>query len=257
MLSPRQREHFAERGFVRLPGVFSRDAAAAMEQRVWEWLERHHGVRRDDPASWTLAQPTGLQPLKHQAVFDPNGGALLLEALDELLGAGCWKRPREWGGFLVSFPSAGETRARAPWHTDFDYRGPSDRVFGALVFSYLCDVPAGAGGTLVVAGSQRVIRRFVEGRSRASLAPMKTVRLALMHSDPWLAALAAEENAAGLDLAPLRGERSVAGVPVEIVELSGEAGDVVIGHPWLLHRGAPNRGERPRFMRVQRVLAGL
>jgi hypothetical protein len=45
----------------------------------------------------------------------------------------------------------------------------------------------------------------------------------------------------------------VAGVPVDIVELCGEAGDVVIGHPWLLHRGAPNRGERPRFMRVQRV----
>ena len=253
MLTPSQREHFAARGFVRLPGVFSRVAAAAMEQRVWEWLERHHGVGRDDPASWTLAQPTGLQPLKQHAIFDAIGGTALLAALDELLGAGCWKRPREWGGFLVSFPSAGETRARAPWHTDFDYRGPSDRVFGALVFSYLCDVPAGAGGTLVVAGSQRVIRRFVEGRSRASLAPMKTVRLALMHSDPWLAALAAEENAAGLDLAPLRGERSVAGVPVEIVELSGEAGDVVIGHPWLLHRGAPNRGERPRFMRVQRV----
>ena len=183
-----QREHFAARGFVRLPGVFSRDAAAAMEQRVWEWLERHHGMRRDDPASWTLVQPTGLQPLRHQAVFEPNGGALLLEALDELLGAGGWKRPREWGGFLVSFPSAGETRARAPWHTDFDYRGPSDRVFGALVFSYLSDVPAGGGGTLAVAGSHRVIRRFVEGRPRSALAPMKTVRLALMHSDPWLAA---------------------------------------------------------------------
>jgi hypothetical protein len=33
MLDPAQREHFEERGYVRLPGVFSRDAAAAMEQR--------------------------------------------------------------------------------------------------------------------------------------------------------------------------------------------------------------------------------
>lgn len=256
MLDPSQREHFAARGFVRLPGVFSRDAAAAMEQRVWEWLERHHGVRRDDPASWTQAQPTGLQPLKQHAIFDAIGGTALLAALDELLGAGCWKRPREWGGFLVSFPSAGETRARAPWHTDFDYRGPSDRVFGALVFSYLCDVPAGAGGTLAVAGSHRVIRRFVEGRPPKALAPMKAVRLTLMRSDPWLATLAAEQSAPSIDLAALRGEHHVAGVSVEVVELSGEAGDVVIGHPWLLHRGAPNRGERPRFMRVQRVLAG-
>ena len=33
MLSPAEREHFTERGFVRLPGVFSREAAATMEQR--------------------------------------------------------------------------------------------------------------------------------------------------------------------------------------------------------------------------------
>jgi hypothetical protein len=78
-----------------------------------------------------------------------------------------------------------------------------------------------------------------------------------MRSDPWLAALAAEENAGRLALDGLFRAREVAGVPVEVVELCGEAGDVVIGHPWLLHRAAPNRGERPRFMRVQRVSALL
>ena len=82
---------------------------------------------------------------------------------------------------------------------------------------------------------------------------MKTVRLALMRSDPWLAALAAREDAGELDLAALLGKRDVAGETVEIVELTSAAGDVVIGHPWLLHRGAPNRGDRPRMMRVQRI----
>jgi hypothetical protein len=45
----------------------------------------------------------------------------------------------------------------------------------------------------------------------------------------------------------------VEGVPVRVAELAGEAGDVVIGHPWLLHCGAPNCGPAPRLMRVQRV----
>ena len=40
---------------------------------------------------------------------------------------------------------------------------------------------------------------------------------------------------------------------MRVVELTGEAGDVVIGHPWLLHAGAPNCGAAPRLMRVQRV----
>ena len=257
MLSPAQREHFAERGFVRVPGAFPRDAAAAMEQRVWAWLERQHGVCPTDPSTWRRGPIEGLQPLKHQVVFDAIGGAVLLGALDELLGAARWTRPKHWGQFLVSFPSpiGEETRSRGPWHTDFDYRGPSERVFAALVFSYLSDVPDGAGGTLAVAGSHRLIRRFVEGRGQAALGRMKTVRHAFMRSDPWLASLAAEENAGRCDLTELVGEREVAGVPVEIVDLSGEAGDVVIGHPWLLHRAAPNRGERPRMMRVQRVVS--
>jgi hypothetical protein len=40
---------------------------------------------------------------------------------------------------------------------------------------------------------------------------------------------------------------------VRVVELAAGAGDVVIGHPWLLHAGAPNCGAAPRIMRVQRV----
>ena len=42
-------------------------------------------------------------------------------------------------------------------------------------------------------------------------------------------------------------------VPIEVVELTGEAGDVIVGHPLLPHTPAPNCGDRPRFMRVQRI----
>lgn len=254
MPTPSQRALFEQQGFVRLAGAFSRADAAAMEARVWAWLERRHGIRREDPATWTVATPTGLQGMKSHAIFAAIGAAPLCAALDELVGAGRWQRPKDWGGFLVTFPSAKPWAVPSHvWHTDFAYRGPADPPQGALVFSYLSDVPPGAGGTLAVAGSHRVIASFVAARPSAGREPMKTTRTALLASDPWLRELVAREHAPGRSERLMRADAVVAGVPVRVVELAGEAGDVVIGHPWLLHCGAPNCGAAPRIMRVARV----
>jgi hypothetical protein len=47
------------------------------------------------------------------------------------------------------------------------------------------------------------------------------------------------------------GETTVEGVPLRVVELTGEPGDMVFCHPVMVHCGAPNRGTRPRFMRIK------
>jgi hypothetical protein len=49
VLAAEQLEEFEEHGFVRVPGAFPRDAAAAMELRLWHWLEKHHGALRRRP----------------------------------------------------------------------------------------------------------------------------------------------------------------------------------------------------------------
>jgi len=41
------------------------------------------------------------------------------------------------------------------------------------------------------------------------------------------------------------------GVPLRVVELTGEPGDMVFCHPLMVHCAAPNRSERPRFMRIK------
>jgi hypothetical protein len=114
-------------------------------------------------------------------------------------------------------------------------------------------VPPGAGGTLAVEGSPRVIEAFVAGRPSAGREPMKTTRFPLIASHPWLRELVAKEGAPDRTERLMRPGAAVAEVPVRVVELAGEAGDVVIGHPWLLHCGASNAGAAPRLMRVQRV----
>jgi hypothetical protein len=46
-------------------------------------------------------------------------------------------------------------------------------------------------------------------------------------------------------------ETIVDGVPLRVVELTGEPGDMVFCHPVMVHCPAPNRGTRPRFMRIK------
>jgi len=246
----------AERGFVRLRGVFSRDQAAAMEERVWGALHRRHGVRRDDPGTWALPPASRLQSLRADRVFDPIGGPALERALDALLGRGGWERPRHWGQFLVSFPEREPPpRSRAGWHTDFPYTLPADRVCGALVLSFLSEVPRRTGATLALAGSPALVARFLAARPRLRRARMKEVRQALLASDPWLRSLCPGWTQRDWPWELPSGEHVLADVPLRVVELTGEPGDVVIGHPWLLHSPSPNRGDRPRFMRVQRLRA--
>lgn len=226
-----------------------------MRSRVWRTLERKHGFRCDDPASWSPQAVWGLQSLKRHSVFEPIGGPRLTAALDALLGPGCWKRPKDWGQMLVSFPGGGPwTVPHHPWHTDFPYTGPTDRVWGALVFSFVSDVPPRNGGTAVLMGSPELVRRFVGRWPREKLQKMKTVRRALMSSDPWLAALCSAEPDPERVARFMEREHVVDGVPLRVVELTGRAGDVVVGHPWLLHCPVPNRGDQPRIMRVQRIV---
>ncbi len=223
-----------------------------MEERLWTALGRRHGVQADDRATWEVPLRTGLQPLRTHAVFRPIGGPALCGALDDLIGEGRWEVPRHWGQFLVSFPASdGEmARSRPMWHTDFPCSMPADRVAGALVLSFLGEVPARTGGTLVLAGSPGLVAGFLREHPRLTGARMKVARRQLMATHPGLASLG---TLAGPGWADEAVSANAASRDLEVVELSGEPGDVVIGHPWLLHSPSPNRGDRPRFMRVQRI----
>jgi hypothetical protein len=49
-------------------------------------------------------------------------------------------------------------------------------------------------------------------------------------------------------------ETNVEGVPLRVVELTGEPGDMVFCHPLMVHCSTQNRGTRPRFMRIKQQL---
>lgn len=86
---------------MRVPAAFDSGVAAAMRDVVWRGLE--NGVRRDAPATWTIEQPVKLQKLKDHPAFNAVGSARLLAAIDAVLEAQVYEKPRRWGAIFVAF----------------------------------------------------------------------------------------------------------------------------------------------------------
>jgi hypothetical protein len=253
-LSERQRADFERDGVVRLPGAFSATDAAHMREQVWNALREEYGIQPDEPATWTIGQPTGFQALTRSGAFDALGGPVLAGALDDLLGKGGWKAPKHWGSPLLRFPVGGSSWEvpGKQWHLDFPARGPTRPLFGVRILALLDAVEPRAGGTLVVTGShelvaRRVARKPAPGHSR-------DVRRSLMQTDPWFLHLCSDtEDADRIERFMTRGA-VVDGVTVRVVELTGAPGDAFLMHPWQLHAPAPNCGTSPRLMLSHAVM---
>lgn len=248
-----QFDEFDRLDMVRVPGAFSEAEAKAMRAAVWDTLQRRCGVSPDDRATWDAPISGTLQKLRTRELFKPTFGPAVQSTLDDLMGPGRWERPNHWGSFLVSFPQPPGARSRPNFHTDFAYDLAPDRIDGALVFAFLGSVPEGGGGTLVVEGSHRVIAGFIDAKPHLKRARMKVTRKALLASHPFLKSLSGGWTDSDWVADLPRSHETVLGNEVRVVELTGQPGDVVICHPWMLHSPTPNRGTEPRFMSVQRI----
>ena len=243
---------FDQNGFIRLQGAFSPKDAALMQEVIWDTLGALHDIRRDDRGSWQLPLATGLQAIRDHPVFSPVGAPSLTAFLDALLGYEKWQPPKHWGQFLVSLPDK-EIRSRPNWHTDFPYTLPLNKQSGAVVFSLLSDATTGSGSTLALAGSHIVIEEFVRQTPATLTQTMAETRKLFLDSHPWLSALSTDWTEEDWVAGMVGKTALVDNSRVEIVELTGKPGDIIVAHPWLLHSTSPNRSDSPRFARVQRI----
>lgn len=252
MLTNDQRSEFERTGIVKLQGVFSVDDAARMREVVWAELDERYGMRADDPSTWNGEQHlSGLKRTKKHRAFDAILGPALEGALDDLLGPG-WERPHHQGQVLVTMPDATEWRVpHQLWHTDVGYEVAPR---GVKHWAFLDKVEPGGGGTVQLAGSHRLLSRYLEGKSSNELNHGQ-VRDGFLRSHPWLRMLTRDDGA------PDRNERlmtesDVDGLPARVVELTGEPGDVYLTDLWIMHARPRNASSRPRLMRSRVFSAG-
>ena len=233
--------------------AFSRADGLAMERQWWRELEDTHGIRRDDRSSWRQI-PGDLKAAKR----DPVQARILTERVrgvfDDLLGQAAWSPPRDWGRPLVTFPEPGAWECRPGTGTGTILATCTSITPGRYSLSASsARSRRRGGGTLILSGSPRLLiqqeRRIPASQRRGSIA---TLRERFHRSHPWLMALTGQAPSPADRIAAfMDSETIVEGVPLRVVELTGEPGDMVFCHPVMVHCVGPNRGTRPRFMRIK------
>lgn len=107
--------------------------------------------------------------------------------------------------------------------------GPTARSAGLRCIG---DVAPGGGGTLLVAGSHRMVERFVTREPEMARRQAKDARAACHRSNDWLAELAlGDGQEPGRVESFMSTETDVEGIPARVVEACGQPGDVFVCHP--------------------------
>jgi len=247
---------FERDGYVVVRQAFSPLDALAMERRWWSELEDAHGIRRDDLSSWRQI-PGDLKAAKRDPIQARILTGRVRGAFDDLLGTTAWSPPRDWGRAIATFPEPGvwEVPTRL-WHWDNLCEPHMDQPRALFVVSFIGSVAPRSGGTLILSGSPRLLieqERRIPASQRGGSGASIWERFHRSH--PWLMALTGQApSPADRTAAFMNGETIVDGVPLRVVELTGEPGDMVVCHPVMVHCRAPNRGVRPRFMRIKQQL---
>lgn len=255
MLSVEQRAEFECRGVVRLPGAVDSGAARELTERIWVELESNAGVDRDSHSASELLNPNAkaTRALKKTGAFDLVYSPVVQAAADALLGRGQWAPTPSGPGLLLTLPGqTGWTLPHKVWH--FDYRCPGGRngLPGVQPFLCLDRVEPHGGGTLVVAGSHRLVGKIQQGEGPEFAGQSADVRKRLRREVPWLRDLWSTRSGEDREARFMAEATEHEGVPLQVVELTGECGDVTLMHPWIVHSLSANCRERARIVLTDR-----
>jgi hypothetical protein len=218
-------DDFCEEGFLVVRGAVAPDIVRAC-RNVIEAELRALSVDAHDPATWT--EPIVRIPCPEVPAFAAAGTSpALWKMYDALLGPGCWVQRQGVGGTIpVRFPSKKDP-GDAGWHIDGSYNvegqwwvNVHSRYRGLLSLILFTDVGENDAPTEVIVGSHLDIPRI--------LAPY---------------------GEAGVFFGDVSAEIPAATFRRPSAFATGDAGDVFICHPFLVHRATwPHRGVKPRII---------
>lgn len=228
-LSPAQRRQFQAKGFVVIKGCFSRETARAWTDKALRRL----GCDPADPKTWTQKSVTAPRSAELEIrTFAPKAWAAICELVG---GEDRVERPEleSWlDAFHVKFPHGTDRGWIAPsspentgWHKDGGPDEPhflDDRRNGLQTFAHFSTVKPKGGGTFLAVDSVPLVAR-------------------------WLAA-----HPQGARITDASFHRLVPACR-KFEELTAEAGDVALVHPYMIHTESFNCFGEPRFLAIRMI----
>ena len=261
ILSREEVEQFEELGYLKLPGAFPRETAQQIHDFMWSELERLHGFHKSDPTTWQKEgwnrdhPPTSWTKLrlnrsKDHEVYDGLASPRMKAAIEELAGGHASSLSQSWGAFTPCFPSLDRTTAWDLGHRWGCYGDPS-RTWMMGVRTFFTDVVPQGGGLPVVEGSHRLVRTYFD-----SLPSSERLVAGQAHIDHFYQQHAYFRELVGheaqvADRVPyfMKQTTNVEGVPLRVVELTGEPGDAVFYNRSLICGRGRNMTDEPVFTR--------
>ncbi|QHW33840.1 hypothetical protein GZH47_25610 [Paenibacillus rhizovicinus] len=266
VLTTEQIEEFIVKGYVQIKGAFSREHALEAQSFLWDRLAEKAGVLREDPSTWREPMINFRENYRHPA-FDACNSASFADAIEDLTGADRTihrfvagetdpDRLPGWGWWPINFFVGRDDPWAVPttgWHWDgihFKHFVDSPEQ-GLLCLCLFSDIGPRGGGTLVVEGSHRPVARYL-AKNPEGMELGDGIR-GFFSEHPYFAKLAGrtgepqtaeERNAAFMDSAYADED----GTQLRVVETTGEAGDVILCHPFLIHAASQNHSGNVRFM---------
>ncbi|KAL4144982.1 hypothetical protein PRNP1_012656 [Phytophthora ramorum] len=205
---------FVRDGFVLLPNAFASSTAAKCRELIWQRLALD-GITKD-PTTWV--ERHGIPEL-YTAEDDPVWGQVVTPRLKRAMDQICGKNRYEdfgLGWWMITFPDQAEPPwgAAGKWHVDgASYQHHVDSEESGLLLIFLfSDIGPGEGGTAVSVGSHKWIARLLERNEPRGM------------------------KGGAVSYQARQFERR------EVVEVNGNAGDVMLVHPFLLHARSKNLG---------------
>ena len=237
------RRTFQDDGFIMLKDAVPADALGPVRERVFAAMDR---ARLDHATAPSGELGRRIKQIRRSVrnLLDAMYTTDVCGAAGELLGSGERERhrpillltpPRQT---LTGQPVAEWDVPRHMWHTDSP-RVPVGGVPGVIALALLDDLKPGGGGTLVIAGSHRLVNK--PGRHLRS----RDFKQALK-GEAFFDTLFRDRSDARLGT--LASGDCVHGVNVRLAEVTGHAGDVALVDARVLHAPAPNGRITPRLM---------
>jgi hypothetical protein len=243
LISASQRIEFEERGVLRVERLVPASVTRPARDAVWSELER---LKLRAGGKWHLRQLEGvptfqitgriaqrLQPLPACDALIPPALRALVDALAGTKLAAAQAHP----SMLITPPQKHAWSVpHAGWHVDV--RAVDARLPGIQVFVLVDDVAPRGGATIALAGSHRLLGS-VGARQRALRESAHFRKLFEDH---------------GGDRGELLQVRELEGIPLQVVEMHGRAGDVYLMDMRILHAPSTNSAARPRMSATGRYL---
>jgi hypothetical protein len=157
--------------------------------------------------------------------------------------------PKDWGAFFLHFPTGGEWNVPSTgWHMDGDYTGQLSPPCGILIHAMLTDVGPRCGGTNIISGSHRLVYKWFTENPPAARSRGAQLRHSLQ-SHPYLRDLCTAGDPAPRIARFHERVEVVDGIPLQVVENTAAAGDLILMHTLLLHAvPTAHLGNQPRFL---------